>query len=150
MSFRGASLNFMARSEESGLNPRTLTNLVILSPMDEKHTGKRIVRPATAEESERYRAILEVEEAGMEANKALGREVLAERCELSAIVAELKAIREQLGVTLTELAERTGMTMSNLSRLENMDGPNPMIETLRRYAHAIGHRIEFGVRGSVL
>lgn len=108
--------------------------------MENKRVGKRIVRPATAEESKRYRAILKQEKAGIEANKALGRTVLAERRELGAIVAELKSIREQLQVTLTELAERTGMTVSNLSRLENMEGPNPTIETLRRYAHAIGHR----------
>jgi hypothetical protein len=31
------------------------------------------------------------------------------------------------------------MTVGNLSRLENMVGPKPTIETLRRYAHAIGH-----------
>jgi DNA-binding Xre family transcriptional regulator len=113
--------------------------------MDEKRTGNRIVRPATTEERERYGAMLQEEKAGMEANKALGREVLAERRELSAVVAELKSIREQLKISLTELAERTGMTVSNLSRLENMEGPNPTIETLRRYAHAIGHRIEFAV-----
>ncbi|MDZ4656323.1 MAG: helix-turn-helix transcriptional regulator [Bythopirellula sp.] len=113
--------------------------------MTEKRTGKRIVRPATVEERERYRTILIEEKAGMEANKALGRAVLAERRELGAIVAELKTIREQLKITLTELAERTGMTVGNLSRLENMEGPNPTIETLRRYAHAIGHRIEFAV-----
>lgn len=113
--------------------------------MTEKRVGKRIVRPATEDESNRYRKILKEELAGMEANKAIGRAVLAERRELGAIVGELKAIREQLKLTLTELAERTGMTVSNLSRLENMEGPNPTIETLRRYAHAIGHRIEFAV-----
>jgi len=37
------------------------------------------------------------------------------------------------------------MTVGNLSRLKNMDGPNPTIETLRRYAHALGHRIEIAV-----
>jgi transcriptional regulator with XRE-family HTH domain len=66
----------------------------------------------------------------MEANKVLGRE-LRDRRELGATVSQLKAIREELGVSLTKLAERTGMTVGNLSRLENMDGPNPTIETLR-------------------
>lgn len=81
----------------------------------------------------------------MEANKALGRELLRERREFAETVSELKSIREQLGITLTELSERTGMTVGNLSRLENMDGPNPTIEILRRYAHALGHRIELAV-----
>ncbi len=113
--------------------------------MIEKRIGKRIVRPATEEESKRYREILNEELASMEANKARGRELLVERRELGTIVDELKSIREQLQITLTELAERTGMTVGNLSRLENMEGPNPTIETLRRYAQGIGHRIEFVV-----
>ena len=44
----------------------------------------------------------------------MGREVLRERQELSAIVSELKAIRESLGISLTELSNRTGMTVGNL------------------------------------
>jgi transcriptional regulator with XRE-family HTH domain len=65
---------------------------------------------------------------------------LAERSELGTVVLELKSIREKLNISLTELADRTGMTVGNLSRLENMEGPNPTIETLRRYAGAIGQR----------
>ena len=113
--------------------------------MTQKRTGRRIVRPSSNAERKQYRAALKEEKAAVEANKALGRELLAERRELSAIVTELKTLREQLKITLTELAERTGMTVGNLSRLENMEGPNPTIETLRRYAQAIGHRIEIVV-----
>ncbi len=113
--------------------------------MTEKRTGHRIVRQQTDEERKRYRAALDEEDSGIDANKVLGRELLAERREIGAIVSELKTIREQLNVSLTELANRTGMTVGNLSRLENMAGPNPTIETLRRYAHAIGHRIEIAV-----
>lgn len=108
-----------------------------------QRTGRRIVRQPTEQERQHYRQALEEERAGMEANKALGRELLQERRELAETVTELKTIRERLGITLTELANRTGMTVGNLSRLENMDGPNPTIETLRRYAH--GHRIETAV-----
>lgn len=113
--------------------------------MTQKRTGRRIVRPSTDEERKQYRVALKEEKAAVEANKALGRELLTDRHELSAIVTELKTLREQLKITLTELAERTGMTVGNLSRLENMEGPNPTIETLRRYAQAIGHRIEIAV-----
>ena len=113
--------------------------------MTNERTGRRIVRRPTDDERGRYRAALDEENTGVEANKSLGRELLAERRELGQIVAELKSIREQSNVSLTELATRTGMTVSNLSRLENMEGQNPTIETLRRYAHAIGHRIEIAV-----
>lgn len=107
--------------------------------------GRRIVRPATAEERRRYRQSLAAEEAGKADNRAQARAALKDRRELSGVVAELKQIREQLGVTLAELASRTGMTTGNLSRLENMDGPNPTIETLRRYAQALHHRIDIAV-----
>ena len=40
--------------------------------MAKKRTGRRIVRPPTGEERERYRRALHEERAGMEANKALG------------------------------------------------------------------------------
>ena len=113
--------------------------------MPKKRTGGRITRKPTDEERQKYRQALNEERAGMKANKALGRELMSERRELSATVSELKAIREDLGVSLTELAERTGMTIGNLSRLENMDGPNPTIETLHRYARALGRRIEIAV-----
>lgn len=113
--------------------------------MGNERIGRRIVRQPTEEERQHYRQALEEERAAMEANKALGRELLRERRDLSATVSELKAIREQLGISLTELAERTGMTVGNLSRLENMDGSNPTVETLRRYARALGHRIEIAV-----
>lgn len=107
--------------------------------------GRRIVRPAT-EESRRYlRRAVEEEKAGMEANRALGLAALRERKDLSQIVEHLKELRRQLGIPLSVVAEKTGMTRGNLSRLENMDGPNPTIETLGRYAQALGHRIDIAV-----
>lgn len=106
---------------------------------------RRIVRAAT-EESRRYlRRAIEEEKAGVEVNRALGLAALRERRELSKIVDQLKNLRKQLGIPLSNVAEKTGMTRGNLSRLENMDGPNPTIETLRRYAEAIGQRIEIAI-----
>lgn len=113
--------------------------------MEKKRTGRRIVRKATDQERTVYRKAVDEELVGMEANRAVGRDILRARRELSDTVAELKSIREELGISLTELAERTEMTIGNLSRLENMEGPNPTIETLRRYARGIGHRIEIAV-----
>lgn len=113
--------------------------------MGKSRTGKRIIQQPTPEEKSAYRQALAEEEAGMEANQQVAREALLARRELGETVAELKAIREQHGISLTELAARSGMTVSNLSRLENMEGPNPTIDTLRRYARAIGHRIAIAV-----
>jgi DNA-binding XRE family transcriptional regulator len=53
----------------------------------------------------------------------------------------LKSERERLGLSLTEVAERTGIERPNLSRLENENEPNPTVATLTRYADALGKRV---------
>lgn len=53
--------------------------------MTYKRVGRRIIRQSTDVERSRYRDALEEESAGVEANKTLGREFLAERPELGAI-----------------------------------------------------------------
>ena len=112
--------------------------------MEQKRTGRRLVRPPTDEVRKQYRQALDEERAGIEANRELGRE-LRERRRLRKTLAELKSIREQLGVTMAELAERTGMTVEALSRLENVEGPAPALETLWLYARVLGCRIEIAV-----
>ena len=46
-------------------------------------------------------------------------------------------------ISLTDLAERTGIDKGNLSRMENSMNANPTLETLQRIARAIGGSIEF-------
>jgi DNA-binding XRE family transcriptional regulator len=53
----------------------------------------------------------------------------------------LKAARQKKGLTLTDLTELTGMDRSALSKLETGRRPNPTIETLSRYAKAVGKRL---------
>ncbi|MCC6682061.1 MAG: helix-turn-helix transcriptional regulator [Phycisphaeraceae bacterium] len=55
----------------------------------------------------------------------------------------LKAEREKRHISLTELAQRTGIDKANLSRMENNINANPTLETLQRIARAIGGTIEF-------
>ena len=56
-------------------------------------------------------------------------------------VSALKAAREALGLSLTDIKTRTGMEKGNLSRLENAPNPNPTIDTLTRYADAVGKEV---------
>jgi transcriptional regulator with XRE-family HTH domain len=48
--------------------------------------------------------------------------------------------REQAGLSLTDVADRSGIDKAALSRLENGLYSNPTINTLARYAKAIGKR----------
>src|SRR2546421_9502077 len=54
---------------------------------------------------------------------------------------KLRRLREELGLSLANLEDRTGMTRANLCRLEN-ESRNVQLRTLERYAHALGYQIE--------
>jgi len=57
------------------------------------------------------------------------------------IVRELKQARQEAGLTLAVMSQRTGMDQATLSRLENGRQPNPTVDTLWRYARAVGRRL---------
>jgi DNA-binding Xre family transcriptional regulator len=58
----------------------------------------------------------------------------------------LKAQRRRRGVSLAELARRTGIDKAALSRLENGQQKNPTLATLTRYAAALGKQVELRLR----
>ena len=60
------------------------------------------------------------------------------RAALRRAVASLRRVREQRGLSLADVAERSGIDRSALSRLENEHNLNPTLETLGRYAEALG------------
>ena len=53
----------------------------------------------------------------------------------------LRRRREQAGLSLGDVADRSGIDKASLSRLENGWYPNPTVNTLARYARAIGKRL---------
>jgi ribosome-binding protein aMBF1 (putative translation factor) len=61
--------------------------------------------------------------------------------ELRKTFAALKALREQQGLSITDLADRTGMDRAMISRLENGQMDNPTLATVTRYAQALGKRV---------
>jgi DNA-binding XRE family transcriptional regulator len=52
----------------------------------------------------------------------------------------LKKDRKRCGLSVTEVAERSGLDRAVVSRLENGKQDNPTIATLMRYAAALGKR----------
>jgi transcriptional regulator with XRE-family HTH domain len=57
------------------------------------------------------------------------------------LLAELKQAREAAGLTLAEVSRRSGIDQPALSRLENGHTPSPTLETLWKYAAALGKRL---------
>jgi DNA-binding XRE family transcriptional regulator len=59
-----------------------------------------------------------------------------------ALVAELLRARLRAGLTQQAVAERMGTTKSAVSRLESAGPHSPSLSTLRRYAEALGCKVE--------
>jgi DNA-binding XRE family transcriptional regulator len=61
--------------------------------------------------------------------------------ELRSFLHQLKETRERTGVTLAELADRTGLAVETLSRLETGALTNPTWKTLGLYTASLGLRL---------
>ena len=61
--------------------------------------------------------------------------------ELRPFVEEIQRAREEAGLTLAEVCRRCGIDQPALSRLENGHNKNPTLDTLWRYAAAVGRRL---------
>jgi DNA-binding XRE family transcriptional regulator len=57
------------------------------------------------------------------------------------LIRRLKASREAAGLTLADVSARCGIDQPALSRLENGHTQNPTLDTLWRYAAAVGRRL---------
>ena len=66
---------------------------------------------------------------------------MGEYWELRKTFAALKNLREQQGLSISDVADRTGMDRAMISRLENGRVDNPTIGTMSRYANALGKRV---------
>ena len=70
-----------------------------------------------------------------------GRAIFAQHERLRAILEDLIAERKRQGLSLNDLAQRTGIAKPNLSRLENRRSMSPTLPTLQQYAHALGKAV---------
>lgn len=66
---------------------------------------------------------------------------MGEYWELRKTFAALKALREKQALSISDLADRTGMDRAMISRLENGQLDNPTLATVTRYAKALGKRV---------
>jgi len=76
-------------------------------------------------------------------------ERMAARDQLQELCAQLKAAREKRGLSLGDLTELTGMDRSAICKLETGQRPNPTMDTLVRYAEAVGKHLIVKLAGTV-
>lgn len=104
---------------------------------------KRIIRSRrlTPEEAAKYNTVRE--QVGQELPELIARHHarLALQDQLQELLKQLRAAREAKGLSLADLTELTGMDRSALSKLETGQRLNPTLETLERYAAAVGKRL---------
>lgn len=98
-------------------------------------------RRLSPEEAARYREIREKVAEELPDLIARHHERLASLDQLGDLVKQLKIAREERGLSLSDLTRLTGMDRSALSKLETGQRLNPTIETLVRYAEAVGKRL---------
>ncbi len=106
-----------------------------------KRQVRSVKKDLTKEERLRHRAIRQEVEQEKGELIARGREIKARHARLREAVQVLRATREALGLGLADIKERTGIEKGNLSRLENATKPNPTVDTLNRYANAVGKEL---------
>ncbi len=106
-----------------------------------KRKVRSVPRTLTEEDRIRHKRLREQVEQEKPELIARGRAIKARHARLREAVSVLKATRESLGLSLADIKERTGIEKGNLSRLENAVNPNPTIETLTRYADAVGKEL---------
>jgi ribosome-binding protein aMBF1 (putative translation factor) len=106
-------------------------------------TMKRIIRDRrlTADAAAKYNKVRRqiAEELPELIERHHGR--MAALDQLQDLVTQLKSAREAKGLSLSDLTEISGMDPSALSKLETGQRTNPTIETLVRYAEAVGKRL---------
>lgn len=100
---------------------------------------RRVTRdsPLSDEEKSRYRELRrqiadELPDIRRRARAARPRILLKQ------VLHALKQERERQGISLAVMNERTGIDRGSLSKIENDEDPNVTINTLLRYAGAIG------------
>lgn len=98
-------------------------------------------RRLTPEEGAKYMAIREQVAQELPDLIARHHERMATLDQLQELLLQLKAAREAKGLSLSDLTELTGMDRSALSKLETGQRANPTVETLVRYAEAVGKRL---------
>jgi len=111
--------------------------------------ANRIVKKTTPEQAAEYRRKLAVVEAHRDELLALGRKAKMEQDQLLAEMAnvfkELREERKRQGLSLADIADRTGMSREAICRLENLERGNFQIQTIQRYAKALGFKVNLAL-----
>jgi DNA-binding phage protein len=116
--------------------------------MIERRKAKRVTRRLSDSDKAKYARLREAVEKEFPPGKAKRppRDPdqpadLGEYFDLRALVGELRKAREAQGLSLADVQQATGIDRAALCRIETGENGNPTVNTLLRYARAIGRKI---------
>jgi DNA-binding Xre family transcriptional regulator len=112
--------------------------------------ARSVRRSITPQERRRSAELADkVDREEMDEIKAMGRRFKAEGDRLRSVFRELQAERKRQKLSLASVAQRSGIDKSRLSKLENSDYPNVTLDTIERYADALGKQVLISVADKV-
>lgn len=100
-------------------------------------------RYLTESEAAKYRKIRELVAEELPQLRARAKARLRELGEAAELFKELRKVREAQGLSLGDVQGLTGIDRSALSKLERGERMNFTVDTLTRYAAALGKRVLF-------
>jgi ribosome-binding protein aMBF1 (putative translation factor) len=129
------------------LSERTRQALAALSPEKRAKAEAAITRIQSPEYQEQERRDREALDHEYRATGTIASTLLTEIDveAFEAFIRSLRLARESAGLTLDEVASRSGIDKAQLSRLENGKVPDPRPSTLSRYARAVGKRLAWSL-----
>ena len=116
--------------------------------------GKRVQKKTewTAEDRERRRKVRELFKEKPTIDQLVASGELSGKTvpmgfylEMQQLLHDLKKARESAGLSLADIAQRTGMDKAVLSKLENGRHGIPTLPSLARYAQAVGLQLAFSL-----
>jgi DNA-binding XRE family transcriptional regulator len=110
-------------------------------PVKQTVRGRRL----TPEEAQKYHKIRDEIDREKPEISARIRARIAGLTDLAGVFAELKKVREAKGLSLTDMQEATGIDKASLSKLETGQRANFTLETVLRYADAVGKHVQFAL-----
>lgn len=100
----------------------------------------------TPEELKRYKSkAKKIDREEKAAILAQAKRVKARRQMLADVLESLKKERKRQGLSLADLSSLSNIDKASLSRLENTVNVNPKLDTLMRYAEALGVEMRLSV-----
>jgi DNA-binding phage protein len=111
-----------------------------------KRLPKRATRPLTRAEEARLDRALQTVDAEIAELLPAARQRRATSAALRDTCRLLRSERQAQGLSLADVSERTGISRTEISRLETAANKNPTINSLQRIASALGKELIVSLR----